>query len=203
MDAPATKATGAVLLFGCVSAFLSLAFGTLDVSGKSFRAGGYIGEFLAHELSDYLNRTGSVIVILTLIFLAIIMSTQFSFGRLFSSIGGLLTGGVSRARRLVQRVARGAAARQAAARSHRQAHEEGRRRRPKSAASPAAASMSRAARKRDARDARRGDAGRGASALGGAIARACPAAEGRDALAAAPALRSGAGGESAGRAPQG
>ena len=34
------------------------------------------------ELSEYLNRTGSVIVILTLIFLAIIMSTQFSFGRL-------------------------------------------------------------------------------------------------------------------------
>src|SRR5439155_26647811 len=74
------------LLFACISAFLSLGFGTLAVSGKSFRAGGYVGEFLAREMADYLNRTGSLIVILTLIFLAIIMSTQFSFGRFFGAI---------------------------------------------------------------------------------------------------------------------
>ena len=43
-----------------------------------------LGEWLAGVLSEYLNRTGSVIVILTLILLAIIMSTQFSFGRLFA-----------------------------------------------------------------------------------------------------------------------
>jgi S-DNA-T family DNA segregation ATPase FtsK/SpoIIIE len=86
LDAAATKATGAMLLFACISAFLSLVFGTLDVSGKSFRAGGYAGEFLARHMSDYLNRTGSLIVILTLIFLAIIMSTQFSFGRFFAAI---------------------------------------------------------------------------------------------------------------------
>jgi DNA segregation ATPase FtsK/SpoIIIE, S-DNA-T family len=86
LDAMATKATGAGLLFGCISAFLSLIFGTLDVSGKSFRAGGYTGEFLAKELSEYLNRTGSLIVILTLIFLAIIISTQFSFGRFFGAV---------------------------------------------------------------------------------------------------------------------
>ncbi|HKB12996.1 MAG TPA: DNA translocase FtsK 4TM domain-containing protein, partial [Vicinamibacterales bacterium] len=87
LDAAATKATGAGLLFACISAFLSLIFGTLDVSGKSFRAGGYAGEFLANELSDYLNRTGSIIVILTLIFFGIIMSTQFSFGRFFGAVG--------------------------------------------------------------------------------------------------------------------
>jgi S-DNA-T family DNA segregation ATPase FtsK/SpoIIIE len=86
LDAAGTKATGAVLLFACISAFLSLIFGTLDVSGKSFRAGGYAGEFLARVMSEYLNRTGSLIVILTLIFLAIIMSTQFSFGRFFGAI---------------------------------------------------------------------------------------------------------------------
>ena len=54
-------------------AFLSLAFGTLDVSGKAFRAGGYIGDWLAAGLADYLNRTGSIILILTLLFLAIIL----------------------------------------------------------------------------------------------------------------------------------
>src|SRR5207237_10624212 len=40
--------------------------------------------FLAKELSDYLNRTGSLIAILTLMFFAIIISTQFSFGRFFA-----------------------------------------------------------------------------------------------------------------------
>ena len=34
-------------------------------------------------LAIYLNRTGSIILILTLLFLSIILSTQFSFGRLF------------------------------------------------------------------------------------------------------------------------
>ena len=39
---------------------------------------------LAAFLAEYLNRTGSIILILTLLFAAIILSTQFSFGRLFS-----------------------------------------------------------------------------------------------------------------------
>jgi S-DNA-T family DNA segregation ATPase FtsK/SpoIIIE len=86
MDAAYTKLMGALLLFGCVSSFLSLAFGVLDVGGKEFRAGGYIGDRLAAFLADYLNRTGSIILILTLLFAAIILSTQFSFGRLFSTL---------------------------------------------------------------------------------------------------------------------
>ena len=96
LDAAGTKATGAGLLFGCLSAFLSLVFGTLDISGKSRPAGGYAGEFLAREMSEYLNRTGSVIVILTLIFMAIIMSTQFSFGRFFAAIIEAARGGAAR-----------------------------------------------------------------------------------------------------------
>jgi S-DNA-T family DNA segregation ATPase FtsK/SpoIIIE len=86
LDAAATKATGAALLFACISAFLSLVFGNLEVSGKSFRAGGYAGEWLAKELSEYLNPTGSLIVIVMLIFMAIILSTHFSFGRLFGAL---------------------------------------------------------------------------------------------------------------------
>jgi S-DNA-T family DNA segregation ATPase FtsK/SpoIIIE len=88
VDAAGTKATGFTLLFACISALLSLVFGTLEVSGKSFKAGGYAGAWLADELSEYLNRTGSAIVILTLIFLAIILSTQFSFGRFFAAVSG-------------------------------------------------------------------------------------------------------------------
>jgi S-DNA-T family DNA segregation ATPase FtsK/SpoIIIE len=90
MDAAYTKFVGAGLLFGCVSSFLSLAFGTLEVSGKTFRAGGYAGDWLAALLAEYLNRTGSIILILTLLFLAIILSTQFSFGRLFGVLGQVL-----------------------------------------------------------------------------------------------------------------
>src|SRR5262245_10861899 len=86
LDAPGTKATGAGLLVGCISAFLGLVFGTLEVAGKPFRAGGYAGEFLARAMSEYLNRTGSMIVLLTMIFLAIIISTQFSFGRFFAAL---------------------------------------------------------------------------------------------------------------------
>ena len=90
LDAAYTKLVGTGLLFASVSAFLSLAFGTLDVSGKTFRAGGYMGDWLAGSLREYLNRTGSIILILTLLFLAIILSTQFSFGRLFSAIAQLV-----------------------------------------------------------------------------------------------------------------
>jgi S-DNA-T family DNA segregation ATPase FtsK/SpoIIIE len=90
VDAAYTKIIGAALLFSCVSSFLSLAFGTLDISGKPFRAGGYVGDALAKLLAAYLNRTGSIILILTLLFLSIILSTQFSFGRLFAFVGGLL-----------------------------------------------------------------------------------------------------------------
>jgi S-DNA-T family DNA segregation ATPase FtsK/SpoIIIE len=82
-DAAYTKLVGAALLFGCVAAFLSLAFGTLRISGRELLAGGYVGRLLASTLAAYLNKTGSIILILTLLFLAIILSTQFSFGRLF------------------------------------------------------------------------------------------------------------------------
>jgi len=97
LDAAVTKLIGTGLLFACVSAFLSLVFVNVEVSGKSFRAGGYAGQWLAKQLSEYLNRTGSLIVILTLIFLAIIMSTQFSFGRLFAALSAGIADGGARA----------------------------------------------------------------------------------------------------------
>ena len=97
VDAAGTKVSGAVLLFACVSAFLSLVFGSLEMAGKPFRAGGYVGDWLATALAGYLNRTGSVVLILTLILLAIIMSTQFSFGRLFKAIFASMVGGSARA----------------------------------------------------------------------------------------------------------
>jgi len=90
LDAPYTKAFGGALLCGCTAAFLALAFGSVDVAGKEFRAGGYLGTMLSGFLAEYLNRTGSIILILTLLFLALILSTQFSFGRLFGFVGSMI-----------------------------------------------------------------------------------------------------------------
>jgi S-DNA-T family DNA segregation ATPase FtsK/SpoIIIE len=84
-EAPYTKLTGVALLFLGSSAFLSLVFGDADVPGKTFYAGGSAGSWLGSVLSEYLNRTGSLIVLMTVIVLAVILSTQFSFGRMFAS----------------------------------------------------------------------------------------------------------------------
>jgi S-DNA-T family DNA segregation ATPase FtsK/SpoIIIE len=89
-EAPFTKAVGGVLLVGCVAAFLSLSFGSLDVAGKPFRAGGYTGDWLAALLAEYLNRTGSIVLILTLLFLSILLSTQLSLGRASALAAGLV-----------------------------------------------------------------------------------------------------------------
>jgi S-DNA-T family DNA segregation ATPase FtsK/SpoIIIE len=84
-DAAYTKVSGVALLFGSSSAFLSLVFGSAEVAGKPFYAGGSMGAWLGDLLAEYLNRTGSIIVLLTLSALAVILSTQFSFGRMFAS----------------------------------------------------------------------------------------------------------------------
>ncbi len=85
-DATYTKLIGAGLLFGCVASFLSLAFGTLRVGNREILAGGYVGQVLSSLLAEYLNKTGSIILILTLLFLSIVLSTQFSFGRFFAVV---------------------------------------------------------------------------------------------------------------------
>ena len=86
IDAAYTKLTGALMLFACGSAFLSLTLGRVDFGPRPFRAGGYLGEWLGGFMSEYLSRTGSVIVILALIVAAVILATQFSLGRLFSAL---------------------------------------------------------------------------------------------------------------------
>ena len=86
MASAGSKGIGAVTLFGCISTFLGLIFGTVDVADKPFRAGGYLGEWLSAAMSGYLNRTGSVIVLLALACFAIIISTQLSIGRMASAV---------------------------------------------------------------------------------------------------------------------
>ena len=100
-DAVYTKLTGAAMFMACVSALLALVFGGPDAAA-GVEAGGSIGWALAGVFNDSLNYTGSVIVLLTLIILAIILSTQFSLGRGFALASGrsrdLYARGVGRAR---------------------------------------------------------------------------------------------------------
>jgi S-DNA-T family DNA segregation ATPase FtsK/SpoIIIE len=86
IDAVYTKLTGAALLFSCAAAFLSLTLGRVDLGPRAFRAGGYLGEWLGDWAAEYLSRTGSLIVIFALMVAAVILATQFSFGRLFKAM---------------------------------------------------------------------------------------------------------------------
>ncbi len=92
IDAVYTKLVGAAMLFACSSALLGVTLGRVDFGPRAFRAGGYLGEWLGGFMSEYLSRTGSVIVLLALMVAAVILATQFSFGRLFSAIFALLRG---------------------------------------------------------------------------------------------------------------
>lgn len=95
IDAMYTKLVGATLLFTCFASFLSLAFVRVEIAGTTMLAGGSAGAWLAGWLAEYLNRTGSIIFILTLLFLAVILSTQFSFGRVFAAVWTTATGQLS------------------------------------------------------------------------------------------------------------
>jgi DNA segregation ATPase FtsK/SpoIIIE, S-DNA-T family len=84
-DAAYTKAFGGLLLLICASAFFSLVLGSTELAAKTFDAGGTVGAGLGLALAEYLNRTGSIIVLLTAMMLSVIMATQFSFGRMFAT----------------------------------------------------------------------------------------------------------------------
>ena len=86
-DAKYTKLAGVALFFACACAFLSLVLGSTDVAGRTFHAGGTAGLWFGLWLAEYLNSTGAVIVLLTVMALAVLMSTQLSFGRIFSDAG--------------------------------------------------------------------------------------------------------------------
>ena len=58
---------------------------------RAFRAGGSIGELVAAFIAQYLNRAAARIVLLTLLSLAILLTTQVSLGRAFGA--GLAFGG--------------------------------------------------------------------------------------------------------------
>jgi DNA segregation ATPase FtsK/SpoIIIE, S-DNA-T family len=87
IEAAYTKASGLVLLLLSLAAFLTLTFGRVTLEGEAVRAGGATGEILASVLLANFNRTGAYIVVATCVFVSLILSTQFSFAVVLSSIG--------------------------------------------------------------------------------------------------------------------
>ena len=88
IDALYTKLVGIALLFASAGSFLSLALAPARTSGGSFEPGGWLGDQLAGSLAASFNRTGSLIIILACLGLSLILTTQFSFGRMFSATTG-------------------------------------------------------------------------------------------------------------------
>jgi DNA segregation ATPase FtsK/SpoIIIE, S-DNA-T family len=91
IDAPYTKACGLALLLLALTAILALTFGQLQVQGESVRAGGAVGALLASLLTASFNRTGAFIVVATSLFVAVILSTQFSFATLLRWLGAAVS----------------------------------------------------------------------------------------------------------------
>jgi len=96
VDAPGTKTFGALLLFACISTFLGMALTPTTTHGiAAHSGGGIVGLWLAGEMLEYLHRAGSIIVLMALSFLAVIVSTQFSFGRAFAALFGSISQGTA------------------------------------------------------------------------------------------------------------
>jgi S-DNA-T family DNA segregation ATPase FtsK/SpoIIIE len=87
IEAGYTKAGGAVLLVTCAAGLLTLATQAIDPADRS-TAGGVLGTITADVLRAYLSRTGATIVLLTVSALAIILTTQFSFGQAATAVAG-------------------------------------------------------------------------------------------------------------------
>jgi S-DNA-T family DNA segregation ATPase FtsK/SpoIIIE len=90
IEAPYTKVSGLVLLLLSLTAFLALAFGTVQVEGEAVRAGGAAGALLSEMLKESFGRTGAFILVATSLFVSLILATQFSFAAFLTAFGQVL-----------------------------------------------------------------------------------------------------------------
>jgi S-DNA-T family DNA segregation ATPase FtsK/SpoIIIE len=88
IEAPYTKTVGNVVLLLSLAGLLSLAVGTVSFEGETVRAGGAVGELVSGLLVRDFSRTGAYIVAATTLFVALVLSTQFSFSRFLHGAGG-------------------------------------------------------------------------------------------------------------------
>src|SRR5262245_38580073 len=90
IEAPYTKVSGLTLLLLSLTAFLALAFGTVQVEGEAVRAGGATGALVSEMLGASFGRTGAFILVATSLFVSLILATQFSFAAFLTAMGQLL-----------------------------------------------------------------------------------------------------------------
>jgi DNA segregation ATPase FtsK/SpoIIIE, S-DNA-T family len=108
-----TKLLGGTLLLVCSSAFLSLTFDRLTPpvscgapAAADVSAWNTLGCSVSSLMSAYLNRTGSVIVLMALMGVSLVLSTQFSLGDAAEKLGTGVVGGLRGLRlRLQQQLA--------------------------------------------------------------------------------------------------
>jgi len=74
-----SRRLGLLALLLSLTSLLALSFGTVRIEGEPVRAGGAVGEALTATLTASFDRTGTYILVSTSLFLALILSTQFSF----------------------------------------------------------------------------------------------------------------------------
>jgi S-DNA-T family DNA segregation ATPase FtsK/SpoIIIE len=88
IEAPYTKAFGNSVLLLSLSGLLSLAVGTFSYEGETVRAGGAVGELVSGLLVKDFSRTGAYIVAATVLFIALVLATQFSFSKALAGAAG-------------------------------------------------------------------------------------------------------------------
>jgi S-DNA-T family DNA segregation ATPase FtsK/SpoIIIE len=81
-----SKLAGVSLFTTCVAGLLGLAFGAFDPDATS-AAGGLLGTATSTILTMYLNRTGTAILLLSLIALSVFVATHLSLGKAASALG--------------------------------------------------------------------------------------------------------------------
>jgi S-DNA-T family DNA segregation ATPase FtsK/SpoIIIE len=86
IDAGYTKLAGVALFTTCLAGLLSLSFGAFEPETEQ-AAGGLLGTATSTLLTMYLNRTGTAILLLTLVALSVILTTHLSLGRAAAGLG--------------------------------------------------------------------------------------------------------------------
>lgn len=85
------KTVGALFLILLFSSLLYMIFGMLSWRGTEIPAGGLIGELISSFLMRYFNHLGTLLLLIALLVLFIIFSTQFSVTKLLSFFSRLFS----------------------------------------------------------------------------------------------------------------
>jgi S-DNA-T family DNA segregation ATPase FtsK/SpoIIIE len=88
---PLLRIGGSLFLLLVLGGLFSLLFQRLSWRGADIEAGGVFGSFLSSVLVRYLSQAGTLILLLALLMLFVLFSTEFSLGRLIGFSGRFLS----------------------------------------------------------------------------------------------------------------